>query len=291
MGKREKVLREILAVPLVRWGKWVLGAVASYDIFSAQFRIEGKFEPPPLLELIGMSGGLLPWWGWLLIAQAGFIYALFEYVRRNVPIQPVKKMGGNDLAKIHVDLETKKQVDQIEGKLESVRATGAINAEAIDKLERAIRTERNQRALSFHALRVIGALETLEQKMQFDEELLSGKLLSGEVYDSKAWDSWESVNHHWETNLRNWVSHGQWFAYDIENRVFGIHENDFGGTWTVEDNQFPTADAQRRFKRHRILRRRWEALRDEVVGGVNSVAYNGMTDKEVQNESKLLQQR
>ncbi len=29
-----------------------------------------------------MTSAAFPWWGWLVIAQAGFVYALFEYVRR-----------------------------------------------------------------------------------------------------------------------------------------------------------------------------------------------------------------
>lgn len=37
----------------------------------------------------GMTGALLPWWGWLLVLQALFTYALFEYVRiKAVPVKP-----------------------------------------------------------------------------------------------------------------------------------------------------------------------------------------------------------
>lgn len=84
MASHSEAIRQILNIPSIKWGKWVFGAVAVYDLFSSQVRIEDRFEPPTLLELLGMSGALLPWWGWLLVAQAIFTYGLFECVRRNL---------------------------------------------------------------------------------------------------------------------------------------------------------------------------------------------------------------
>jgi hypothetical protein len=40
---------------------------------------------PTIAEAAGMSGALLPLWGWLFIAMALFVYALFERVRRMSP--------------------------------------------------------------------------------------------------------------------------------------------------------------------------------------------------------------
>ncbi len=41
-----------------------------------------QLDWPKLPVLWGMTGAHLPWWGWLLIAQTGFVFALFEYIRR-----------------------------------------------------------------------------------------------------------------------------------------------------------------------------------------------------------------
>lgn len=45
-----------------------------------------QFGWPKLPVLLGITTEIVPWWGWLLIAQAGFVFALFEYVRRNALI-------------------------------------------------------------------------------------------------------------------------------------------------------------------------------------------------------------
>lgn len=42
-----------------------------------------QFGAPTLPNLWGMTGAeALPWWAWLLLAQLGVLYGLFEYVRR-----------------------------------------------------------------------------------------------------------------------------------------------------------------------------------------------------------------
>jgi len=44
-----------------------------------------QFDLPTLPVLWGMTGAGLPWWAWIVVAQSGFVYALFEYVRRRLP--------------------------------------------------------------------------------------------------------------------------------------------------------------------------------------------------------------
>lgn len=75
---RSILLREVFRPKLVRYGGGFVAVVAAWDAFFNQF------ELPKIGSLVGMSGALLPWWGWLLILQALFVYGLFEYVRRNV---------------------------------------------------------------------------------------------------------------------------------------------------------------------------------------------------------------
>jgi len=149
-----------------------------------------------------------------------------------------------------------------------------------------LKAEGEQRALSFHALRTINALRSLETEMSLDAKDLSDSLLNGDNYDAQRWDSWESINHHWESTLKTWNQHAQWYAYETEARIFNVEENEFGGDWTVIDEQFPNADAQRRFKRYRILQRHWEGVREDVMKGINSVAYGGLSDEEVRYASQ-----
>jgi len=75
---RSGFLQSLLAPKIVRAGLilWIL--FSGYDTVSSQL------ELPTVRALLGMSGSLLPWWGWLLVLQAILGYALFEYVRRNI---------------------------------------------------------------------------------------------------------------------------------------------------------------------------------------------------------------
>lgn len=66
--------------------RWCAGPVAVIGVYDT---VGGQLELPTLRKLFGMSSNLLPWWGWLLILQAFFVVALFEYVRRNIGQGPV----------------------------------------------------------------------------------------------------------------------------------------------------------------------------------------------------------
>lgn len=81
-------------------------------IFTGYDVISGQLELPTVRKLWGMSGSLLPWWGWLLILQAIFVYALFEYVRRNVRVGDV--LEGND------DSEIRQKFEDINGQISAL---------------------------------------------------------------------------------------------------------------------------------------------------------------------------
>lgn len=76
---RLQTLHDIFRPRIVRWSAAILAALPLYDVFSNQFNF------PKLGKVMGVTGNLLPWWGWLLIMQAVFVYALFEYVRQTLP--------------------------------------------------------------------------------------------------------------------------------------------------------------------------------------------------------------
>lgn len=79
---RIKTISAFLGPWYVKVAAAIPAFLGTYDIFCNQF------GAPKVPELWGMTGSLLPWWGWLLILQAVFVYALFEYVRRNTASPP-----------------------------------------------------------------------------------------------------------------------------------------------------------------------------------------------------------
>lgn len=66
----------------------LVAAVGGYDAVSNQFGL------PTLRKLLGLSGSLLPWWGWVIALEAVVIYALFEYVQRNAKSESVTLKGA-----------------------------------------------------------------------------------------------------------------------------------------------------------------------------------------------------
>ncbi len=75
-----QTLRAVFRPLTVKIVTGITTAVGAYDTFANQL------EFPTLRRLFGMSGALMPWWGWLLVLQAIFVAALFEYIRRNLPV-------------------------------------------------------------------------------------------------------------------------------------------------------------------------------------------------------------
>jgi hypothetical protein len=114
-------LRDLFKPLAVRIGASSAGIIGAYDAISNQFIL------PKLGKIIGMSGTLLPWWGWLLVLEAILVFALFEYVRRHaIPEKPMTHSQAS---------ESFGQVVDSFGKLED-RLKGA--EERIDKAGKAV---------------------------------------------------------------------------------------------------------------------------------------------------------
>lgn len=71
---RETALTNFLRPWRARFAVGLPLAIALYQFLCDQFGF------PTIPRLWGMTG--LPWWAWIIVAQIGFTYALFEYVRR-----------------------------------------------------------------------------------------------------------------------------------------------------------------------------------------------------------------
>lgn len=79
-----------------------------------------QFDWPKLPALWGMTGQLIPWWGWLIVALAGSVFALFEYVRRNVGSNPTD--DGTATPAHYDDANLRGEVEALQAKLAKFEA-------------------------------------------------------------------------------------------------------------------------------------------------------------------------
>ena len=107
------------------------------------------------------------------------------------------------------------------------------------------------------------------------------RLKAGEAYDEDAWQTWENLHYHWQGALADWINHGRFYAPKVDERITDLPESKFRGNWAVADNQFPNAEANRQFKRFRIIQTQWEEVAPEVASGIGMVAFSGLTEEEV----------
>ena len=89
MISRFALLRDVFRTRTSKVLTFALGFMAAYQFACDQF------GAPTLPNLWGMSGAAaLPWWAWLLLAQLGFLYGLFEYVRA-MELEPAPASTGS----------------------------------------------------------------------------------------------------------------------------------------------------------------------------------------------------
>ena len=105
LESRLSLFRDLLAPRFVKILLGLVGSLGTYDAASSQF------DWPKLPKVWGMSGGLLPWWGWLLVLQAIFVYALFEYVRKLRKSPQTNVSNDDDLTTVTDNLLPK--IDQV----------------------------------------------------------------------------------------------------------------------------------------------------------------------------------
>lgn len=168
-------------------------------------------------------------------------------------------------------------------KLEMVRVDGSIAIRDLKKLSVAVKDHRDRTLSAFHALRVRQELATIEVEMTSIYNDLTARLFEGQTYDLAKWDSWESCFSAWLSKLDEWLELGQWYALAVKERVKTIADEKYDTRLNIPDAQFPHSDAVRRFKRFAILHDQWMMVAPEVQRGAFSVAFTGLSEKEVRN--------
>ncbi len=86
----------------------------------------------------------------------------------------------------------------------------------------------------------------------------------------------------------------QWWAYArfyLANSgpVLLAPDNKYAAHWSVRDDQFPSAEAVRVFKKFRIIFAQWEEVQDQLRDNVYQVAFTGMTELDVRHGQSLEQ--
>lgn len=170
-------------------------------------------------------------------------------------------------------------------KAENTRARTEHAHTLIEQLAAQIEKEKNRRALSFYGFRTERTLDDLDSRLESGAEALYHRVQAGECLDQAEWAMWEDLFRRWRGDLKAWVTSAKWCAYNVERRTLHVAPEDFDGEWTIRDDQFPTADAQRKFKFQRLLLRNWNDVREDVRDGLQMMTYLGMGDKDVQRAS------
>lgn|GEM_PF-5181626 len=129
---RLSTLGALLKPTLVRVWLVLFGSLATYDTLASQLELR------TIRAWWGMSGSLMPWWGWLLVLQAILFYALFEYVRR--------QLGARGDASIYDDSAMGRKIENLASRLLEVeKAVGTV----LPALSKAVETTNNMARLTW----------------------------------------------------------------------------------------------------------------------------------------------
>lgn len=281
---RITTLHAILRPKIVRWGAASLFGLGAYDAASSQFGF------PKLGKVLGMSGMLLPWWGWLLILQAVFVYGLFDYVRR-IPqdrgstttaafddtairgqIEALRQEFGEHQAHISKVLSDFDRA-RLEG-LEAITRTAAIQAAETVGIKQ--QTEAQFTSLDY-AISAIGHREILLRKAGILETLGEELVIRDGVSlsDPKAWQSWQHTLSKWEVAKQHWITHALPYRPDVASLVDTVPEAWYEQEWSIGLSEFPTIAALRKYQTWEGQRKNWEYARTTVDPLVFGVAFYG----------------
>lgn len=175
------------------------------------------------------------------------------------------------------DEARQKGLGDLKGELEAIRHGCAGMDDKIKSLHKEMRE-------SVNALLVKDELSTLARELEQVGDELYLPLKEGETYDRQRWESWLSIQAHWERRLNEWVDKAKWYDQGVKIGVFTVRDAEYDEeNWGVQDSQFPNADAVRLYKRHRLLRAHWQNVRGRVDGNVKMVAHGAISEKECHN--------
>lgn len=148
-----------------------------------------------------------------------------------------------------------------------------------------IKAVHNEMRESVNAILVQDKLAALAAELVRIADELYLPLKDGETYDGERWGAWLRTEAYWEGVLDQWVDAARWYDQGVKINVLTVRDREYDEekNWGVQDAQFPNADAVRQYKRHRLLRAHWEAVKDSVDRNVLMVAHGAISEKECHN--------
>lgn len=192
-------------------------------------------------------------------------------------VADIQTKGEETLAAAHLVRQEisalEKHTGDIRSDLEIVRDDCAKLGKTIEENEKLVRE-------SLYAVSAREQMAELAREIEADADTLYLRFKDGEAYTDREWDEWVNTYHHWERVLKRWIDVSRWYAKDVKTRIQTVEDKEYDGDWTVRDNQFPNADAVRRFKRHRIIQAHWQNVKEEADRGAYLVAFSAQTELE-----------
>lgn len=267
-------------------------AIASYDGISNQMGW------PKIPALWGMTGYLLPWWGWLLLTQGILVLALFEYVRRNSDVsaeQPgvsderLREIAEQVLTSIWHETVNPTIRDSLAAKLVVVeRDLFAQIDERFDSQIKQIATQAGEFAgfkaetekrllMNDYALAAMGHREVL---LKYAADLESGSdsldlaVRGGSLLATAEWNDWERDYKTWRSQLEHWLIFASPYSADIE-LVKKLPDNIHKLRWTFGDSHFPNSAAIHEYRSFCVILHNWNEIKNKVHTSVRKVAFEG----------------
>jgi len=278
---RISTLGTLLKPKVVRVGLALFGLLAAYDTLSSQL------ELPTARRWWGMSGSLLPWWGWLLILQAIFVYALFEYVRRggqaaarserpadSEELKVLTQQVG-EIAKVSKGImETQTKVNETQGKRLSAVEKVVGELPSRERVSHDIGSflgpelkEINDRFSKFERLfesqreRIDGRLSNIDlgfrailnrewHQRLFRELGEDFETLAQPIDDGQGLPDakvWQQAAKRWRGKLDQWLVIADYYAVGTAEAVLSQPEHLYDGEWTFDESVL-TANQVHRYK-------------------------------------------
>lgn len=293
MGRAFSFAVALLRPKIVRLSLTLLAGIATYDAVSNQF------EWPKIPRILGMTGSLLPLWGWLLVAQAILMLALFDYVRRNVRStagnaqlldEPrVRQIAEevwaghsdaklqnafNDLAAAHAVVIERDVFDHVNERFDAQLKQIAIQAAEFV----GFKAEAEKRLLANdYAFAAIGHREFLldrASKLEQEAGALFLEAYGGSLAANGTWTEWEKRYKYWRGVLEEWLIFANPYWSNLQE-VRKTPDNIHKLSWTFGDGQFPDSAAIHEYRTFCVLHHNWNDVKDKVHAEVRRVAFEG----------------
>jgi hypothetical protein len=153
----------------------------------------------------------------------------------------------------------------------------------LDKLTTSVKDHQTKVQETFYAFSVREQIASLELEIMQDVHDLTRWLRAGERYDHEQWKQWENIHSHWREKLDEWLNLSTWYAMAVIQRVNTIDDAKYATPLTIPEENFPNAEAVRRFKKFLIIQTQWEDIISEVKSGLNLVAFSGLSPLDVRH--------